>query len=42
MASLDNGLSMMNTPPFWQFIVKGLILVLAVWIDIATKTRAQN
>ena len=42
MASLDNGLSMMNTPTFWQFIVKGLILVLAVWIDIATKTRAQN
>jgi D-xylose transport system permease protein len=39
MASLDNGMSLLNTMPFWQYIVKGLILVLAVWIDIETKKK---
>ncbi len=33
MASLDNGMSMLNTETFWQYIVKGGILVLAVWMD---------
>ncbi|YCI81530.1 sugar ABC transporter permease [Enterobacteriaceae bacterium] len=40
MASLDNGMSMMDVPTFWQYIVKGAILLLAVWIDSATKHRA--
>jgi D-xylose transport system permease protein len=39
MASLDNGMSMLNIETFWQFIVKGSILVLAVWVDIATKNK---
>lgn len=39
MASLDNGMSMMNIEPYWQFIVKGLILILAVWLDISTKRK---
>lgn len=42
MASLDNGMSMMNTDAFWQYIVKGFILVLAVWVDISTKERAAR
>ncbi len=37
MASIDNGLSMMNTESFWQFVIKGLVLLLAVWLDIKTK-----
>ncbi|MCG7336546.1 sugar ABC transporter permease [Sporosarcina sp. ACRSM] len=37
MASIDNGMSMMNIETFWQYIVKGLILIVAVWIDIASK-----
>jgi D-xylose transport system permease protein len=37
MASLDNGMSMMNTEAFWQFVIKGFILLLAVWVDIKTK-----
>ncbi len=37
MASLDNGMSMMNTEAFWQYITKGFILLLAVWVDIKTK-----
>lgn len=39
MASLDNGMSMMNTDAYWQYIVKGLILVLAVWVDVRSKER---
>ncbi|MCM3588256.1 sugar ABC transporter permease [Mesobacillus maritimus] len=37
MASIDNGMSMMNIEAFWQYIVKGMILIFAVWIDIASK-----
>ncbi|MGL6261122.1 sugar ABC transporter permease [Vibrio sp. WXL103] len=39
MASLDNGMSMMDVPTFWQYIVKGSILLLAVWMDSATKQK---
>ena len=39
MASLDNGMSMMDVPTFWQYIVKGVILLLAVWMDTATRRR---
>ena len=34
MASLDNGMSMLGLDSFWQMIVKGSILLLAVWIDV--------
>lgn len=37
MASLDNGMSLMNLEDFFQDIIKGLILIIAVWIDIAGK-----
>ena len=37
MASLDNGMSMLDVPTFWQLIVKGSILLLAVWLDVKTK-----
>lgn len=39
MASLDNGMSLMNLPIMIQYIVKGLILLLAVWVDIANKKK---
>src|SRR5699024_725296 len=39
MASIDNGMSMMNIDTFWQHIVKGLILILAVWLDITSKKK---
>jgi len=39
MASLDNGMSLMNVEDFYQDIIKGLILVIAVWIDIASKKK---
>ncbi|HCH02887.1 MAG TPA: sugar ABC transporter permease [Vibrio sp.] len=40
MSALDNGMSMMDVPTFWQYIVKGSILLLAVWMDSATKRKA--
>jgi len=40
MASLDNGMSMLNIETFWQYIVKGLILLTAVWIDISSKNKS--
>ncbi|MDR3495697.1 MAG: sugar ABC transporter permease [Ancalomicrobiaceae bacterium] len=36
MASLDNGMSMLGIDTFWQQITKGIILVAAVWLDIAS------
>ncbi|ACL70695.1 sugar ABC transporter permease [Halothermothrix orenii] len=41
MASLDNGMSLMNVPMFWQSIVKGLVLIMAVWFDIASKNKGK-
>ena len=37
MASVDNGMSMMNMDACWQMVIKGLILLLAVWLDMRTK-----
>ena len=37
MASLDNGMSLMNTESFWQPIIKGSILVIAVGVDMASR-----
>lgn len=37
MMSIDNGMSTMNLDAYWQYIVKGLILVAAVWFDTQTK-----
>jgi D-xylose transport system permease protein len=33
-------MSMLDVSTFWQYIVKGAILLLAVWMDTATKKRA--
>ncbi|KFZ43421.1 sugar ABC transporter permease [Anoxybacillus flavithermus] len=42
MTSLDNGMSLLGMETFWQYIVKGSILILAVWIDIASRKRKTN
>lgn len=39
MASLDNGMSLMNTEAFWQPIIKGIILVAAVTADLQFRHR---
>jgi len=40
MASIDNGMSLMHIDYSILTIVKGLVLVLAVWVDVSTKKRA--
>lgn len=39
MASLTNGLQMMNVQPAWQYLLKGLVLVLAVYADVYLKRK---
>lgn len=39
MASLLNGMSVMNMPIFWQFIIRGTVLVLAVYVDVLSKKK---
>jgi D-xylose transport system permease protein len=41
MSSLTNGLQIMNVQPAWQYLVKGAVLVLAVYIDVAFKKRSS-
>ncbi|MEC5159982.1 MULTISPECIES: sugar ABC transporter permease [unclassified Janthinobacterium] len=38
MASLDNGMSMLDVDTYWQMIVKGSILTVAVWVDVSTRS----
>ena len=40
MASLDNGMSLLNVRDFMQDIIKGSILVVAVGIDMAGKKQS--
>ncbi len=42
MASLDNGMSLLNAPSFYQTIVKGLVLLLAVWFDMSRKQGERS
>jgi D-xylose transport system permease protein len=42
MASLDNGMSMLDVDAYWQMIVKGSILVLAVWIDVVSGSNRRQ
>jgi D-xylose transport system permease protein len=39
MASLDNGMTLMNLQVMYQYMVKGAILLLAVWVDIANRKK---
>jgi len=40
MASIDNGMSLLNLEYSYQLIVKGLVLVFAVWLDIMSRKKA--
>lgn len=39
MESLNNGMSMANMDSFWQYIVKGSVLVVAVWADSMSQQK---
>ena len=36
---LSNGLNLMGVPSFWQQVIKGVVLILAVMLDVLTKKR---
>jgi D-xylose transport system permease protein len=37
IASLSNGLQMLNVQPAWQYVVKAIILIVAVYADVYFK-----
>ena len=37
MESLNNGMSLANIEPFWQYIIKGSVLIAAVWVDMLSQ-----
>jgi D-xylose transport system permease protein len=37
ITSLTNGLQIMNVPSSWQYVVSGIVLVVAVYIDMVMK-----
>jgi D-xylose transport system permease protein len=39
MSSLSNGLQLLNVAPAWQYLLKGIVLVLAVYADVTFKKR---
>jgi putative multiple sugar transport system permease protein len=41
MAVLNNGMSIVGVSVDWQQTIKGLVLLLAVWFDVFTKSRPQ-
>ncbi len=41
MGVINNGMSLLGLGIDWQQVVKGLVLLLAVWFDIATKNRVK-
>lgn len=40
IASLDNGMSLMNLTSSYQSIVKGLVLIFAVWFDVSSQAKS--
>lgn len=40
IASLINGMSVMNLDILWQYIARGLVLILAVYLDVSSRKTA--
>ena len=38
---LNNGMNMMSVPYFYQLIVKGLVILIAVYLDVRSKRAKQ-
>lgn len=37
---LNNGMSLLGVPTFYQLIIKGLIIIIAVWFDVLNKRKS--
>ncbi len=42
IAVLNNGLNLLNVNSFWQLIVKGLVILVAVYFDMTKKKKSLN
>lgn len=42
MTAIDNGMSIMNLEPQVQYVVKGLVLLAAVWLDVSSRKGKKN
>lgn len=38
---LSNGLNLMNVNSFWQYIVKGIVILIAVYVDVIKKKKSK-
>ncbi len=38
---LNNGLNLLNVNSFWQDVVKGIVILLAVFIDYVKNTKSK-
>ncbi|MEM1484031.1 ABC transporter permease [Oscillospiraceae bacterium PP1C4] len=41
IAVLNNGLNLMNVNSFWQYVVKGAVILIAVYVDYIKKLRSK-
>lgn len=41
MASINNGMSLLNMDISYQYMIKGTVLLLAVWFDISTRNKSK-
>lgn len=39
---ISNGLNLLRINSYWQYVIKGLIILAAVWIDMIRKKREEN
>ena len=37
LGGLQNGLTLMNVPSFWQYVASGVVVILAVFVDQLTR-----
>jgi len=38
---MNNGMNMLSVPYFYQLIIKGLVILIAVWLDVRAKRQRQ-
>jgi ribose transport system permease protein len=42
MGTLSNGLTLLSVPYYWQLIIKGIVIVLAIYIDRLRQRGARG
>ena len=42
ICTIDNGLNLMQMDSFWQYIVKGIVILIAVYMDFVKSKKLQK